>query len=188
MIYIIRHGETEMNTQRLLQGRSNYPLNETGREQAKKAARALEAIRFDSVFSGPLNRAVETARIVAPYAEPIIDERLTEMEYGRYEGVSLHGLPPELAAFFRDFAHTPAPDGMEQLSSVAARVGAFIRELTPSSGNILISTHAIAMKGILEYLTPDSNGAYWSKYIGNCAVYVTDFCGDGFGMPTELCF
>lgn len=53
-------------------------------------------------------------------------------------------------------------------------------------GNVLVSTHAIAVKGILEYLTPDSNGGYWSKYIGHCAVY-TVACGeDGYTAPIEL--
>ena len=37
----------------------------------------------------------------------------------------------------------------------------------------MISTHAIAMKGLLEYLTPESQGRYWSKYIGNCAVRIS---------------
>ena len=40
-------------------------------------------------------------------------------------------------------------------------------------------------KGILEYLTPDSNGAYWSKYIGNCAVYVAENSDERIGIPKE---
>ena len=51
------------------------------------------------------------------------------------------------------------------------------------SGNILISTHAIAMKGLLEYLTPDSNGSYWSKYIGNCDIYVADNEDGNISVP-----
>ena len=51
---------------------------------------------------------------------------------------------------------------------------------------ILISTHAIAMKGILEYLTPASEGRYWSKYIGNCAVYKTEIKDGGYAVPEEV--
>ena len=54
------------------------------------------------------------------------------------------------------------------------------------SGDILISTHAIAMKGLLEYLTPGSGGSYWSKYIGNCAVYTVDNENGEFNVPKEL--
>ena len=94
-------------------------------------------------------------------------------------------MPEEIRLFFSDFVHNPAPDSMEQLADVVKRTGAFLEELRNVKGNILISTHAIAMKGILEYLTPDSQGGYWSKYIGNCAVYVADDQDGHIGIPTE---
>ncbi len=188
MIYIIRHGKTELNKANVLQGRSNHPLNEEGVEQAKKAAENLREIHFDHVFSSPLIRAVETAEIVCPDMKPVIDERLIEMDYGPYEGSDLQNPSPEVIAFFMDFAHTPAPEGMEQLSSVVSRAGDFIESIKNLSGNILISTHAIAMKGILEYLTPESRGSYWSKYIGNCAIYITENEGGLFSVPKEMHF
>ena len=49
--------------------------------------------------------------------------------------------------------------------------------------NILISTHAIALKGALEYLTPESKGSYWAKNIGNCAVYRTELTDGAFLAP-----
>jgi broad specificity phosphatase PhoE len=75
---------------------------------------------------------------------------------------------------------------MESLKSVVSRVGSFIEDIRHLSGNILISTHAIAMKGALEYLTPASNGSYWSKYIGNCAIYVADNDNSNLTVPYEL--
>ena len=185
MIYIIRHGQTELNQRQVLQGRSDHPLNEDGIKQAQDAAAALSGLFFDHVFTSPLKRAVQTAQIVAPDVEPVIDDRLIEMDYGPYEGADLKALPPEVFTFFGDFVHNPAPAGMEPLNSVVDRAGSFLEDVKNLHGNILISTHAIAMKGILEYLTPDSNGAYWSKYIGNCAVYVAE-CMDGkIGIPVE---
>ena len=186
MIYIIRHGQTEMNSRHVLQGRSDFALNEAGRTQALEAAGRLRDVRFDRVYSSPLRRAVQTAEQIAPGAEILLDERLIEMDYGPYEGADLHNLPPEILTFFSDFVHNPAPAGMEQLGAVVARVGAFLEELRESEENILISTHAIAMKGILEYLTPASNGAYWSKFIGNCAVYISQNQNGQFTVPTEL--
>ena len=186
MIYIIRHGKTELNRANVLQGRSDYPLNEEGIAQAKTAADSLKGIRFDHVFSSPLIRAVQTAQIVVPDMEPVIDERLIEMDYGPYEGTDLNRLPPEIITFFSDFAHNPAPEGMEQLPSVVARAGSFLEQIRGLSGNILISTHASAMKGLLEYLTPESEGSYWSKYIGNCAVYAAENAGGRIGIPREM--
>ncbi|MBR0085147.1 MAG: histidine phosphatase family protein [Lachnospiraceae bacterium] len=186
MIYIIRHGKTEMNKANVLQGRSDPPLNEEGVLQAEAAAERLRGVSFDHVFSSPLIRAVQTAGFIVPDMEPVIDERLIEMDYGPYEGTDLKHLPPEILTFFRDFAHNPAPEGMEQLSEVVERAGSFLEEIRGLSGNILISTHAIAMKGLLEYLTPDSNGGYWSKFVGNCEIYIAENDDGKYGLPRKL--
>lgn len=183
MIYIIRHGKTELNRSNVLQGRSDYPLNDEGIRQAEVAAQILKDITYDYVFSSPLIRAVRTAEIVVPQASIKIDERLIEMDYGPYEGMDLQNPPPEIRMFFSDFIHNKAPEGMEQLSAVVDRAGKFIEDIRKLSGNILISTHAIAMKGLLEYLTPASKGSYWSKYIGNCDIYVTDNKDGQIGIP-----
>ena len=189
MIYIVRHGQTEQNLKKKLQGRSDFPLTELGREQASAVGDAFRdaGIVFDKVYSSPLGRAVETAELIAGDAPIEVEEALIEIDYGPYEGTDLHNLPPEVEEFFKDFTNHPAPDGMEQLSSVVARAGEFLVRLKAEAvhRDILLSTHAIAMKGLLEYLTPASNGAYWSTYIGNCAVYVTE-CIDGtYTVPTE---
>ncbi len=112
------------------------------------------------------------------------------MDYGPYEGTNLKNLPPELLKFFKDFVNTPAPEGMEKLSDVTARMGSFLEEIKPlaKEGDILIATHALAMKGALEYLTPDSGGSYWAKYIGNCAVYAAEVGDGAYGVPFEVEF
>ncbi|MBQ6525129.1 MAG: histidine phosphatase family protein [Clostridia bacterium] len=189
MIYIVRHGQTEQNLKKKLQGRSDYPLTELGREQASAVGDAFRdaGIVFDQVYTSPLGRAVETAELIAGDVPIDVEEALIEMDYGPYEGIDLFDLPPEVEEFFRDFTNHPAPDGMEQLSSVVARAGAFLERLKAEAvhRDILLSTHAIAMKGLLEYLTPESNGAYWSTFIGNCAVYVTEYHDGTYTVPTE---
>ena len=187
-IYIVRHGQTALNNAHVLQGRSNHPLNETGIRQAQDAADLLrgKGVVFDHVYCSPLIRAVQTADIIAPGVPAVIDERLIEMDYGPYEGMDLKHSAPEITVFFKDFVRYPAPDGMEPLAAVVERTGEFMESIRDIQGNILISTHAIAMKGILEYLTPLSDGRYWSKYIGNCAVYVTEYKEGAFRIPEEV--
>ena len=190
MIYIMRHGQTDKNQAKLLQGRSNVPLNAAGEEEAKAAGEWFkeQGITFSQVYSSPLIRAVQTAMLASGFeqAEIRTDERLLEMDYGPYEGMDLTNPAPEIITFFSDFVHNPAPEGMEKLSSVTARMGSFIEDLKGMEGNILIATHAVAMKGALEYLTPDAQGAYWSKYIGTCGVYATRETDGMFSVPEEV--
>ena len=188
MIYIIRHGQTEKNRANVLQGRSDIPLNDSGRQQAEEVKdRFIKAgIHFDLVYTSPLIRAVQTAEIIAEGIPQLKDDRLIEMDYGPYEGMDLADPAPEVLEFFRDFVHNPAPNGMEPLQAIVVRLGSFLEEIREEAAekNILISTHAIAMKGALEYLTPDSSGSYWSKFIGNCAVYISEITTEGsWGIP-----
>ena len=188
MIYLVRHGQTMQNRAGLLQGRSDFPLNEMGREQARRVGAFFreQGVRFDAVYTSPLRRAVQTAALIAGETVPLrVDERLIEMDYGPYEGMDLRAPAPEVLAFFRDFVNVPAPAGMEKLSAVTARLGAILEQLRPEAEerDILVSTHAIALKGALEYLTPASRGSYWAKNIGNCAVYRTAPTAGGYRVP-----
>lgn len=190
MLYLIRHGQTEMNQAHCLQGRSDHSLNETGLSQARDAGAFFRArgIRFDRVYSSPLRRAVQTARLAAGEDMPlVVDERLIEMDYGPYEGMPLTNPAPEVLHFFQDFAHHSAPEGMEPLADVVGRLGAFLEELrAQGDGEILVSTHAIALKGALEYLDPSSHGSWWSRTIGNCAVFCAAPSDSGYGVPELL--
>ena len=191
MIYIVRHGQTARNKAKLLQGRSDIPLNESGIVQAEAAAEWFQnqENRVDVVYSSPLKRAVETAKIIAPNVPLLIEDRLIEMDYGPYEGMDLTDPAPEVITFFSDFVHNPAPQGMEPLSSVTARLGVFLEEIRTKaeSQNILLSTHAIAMKGALEYLTPASQGSYGLRHIGNSAVYADAVYNGIYGVPYQAC-
>ncbi len=191
MIYIIRHGQTILNKAKVLQGRSDHPLNDDGMAEAKAAGQWFreQGITFSRVWSSPLVRAVQTAVLAAGEKVPIqTDERLLEMDYGPYEGTGLTAPPPEIVTFFSDFVHNPAPEGMEQLADVVKRAGLFMEEVRESvpEGNILISTHAILMKGILEYLTPESKGSYWTKYLGNCDIYAVEMKHGSFTVPVPV--
>lgn len=191
MIYLIRHGQTALNKTRALQGRSDNPLNETGEEQARAVGAWFrdQGIAFTQIFTSPLIRAVQTAHLVAGSQVPLtVDERLIEMDYGPYEGINLKDPPPEIITFFSDFVHNPAPEGMEQLSEVVARLGDFLEDLRPQAGegNILLSAHAISMKGVLEYLNPASKGAWWSTTLGNCALFRIEYKDGEYTIPEQI--
>ena len=86
-IYLIRHGETDWNKERRLQGRKDIPLNENGVQVAKLTAESLSQVKFDKVYSSPLKRAFETATLVTAGQYTIEKEtRLLEIDFGVCEG------------------------------------------------------------------------------------------------------
>lgn len=91
---LIRHGQTDWNKARLMQGSSDIPLNDTGRQQAHDTASALKArgLEYDVVVSSPLSRAHETAQIIAASFGLTVDrtyEGLVERAYGEAEGLDI---------------------------------------------------------------------------------------------------
>lgn len=88
-LLLVRHGRTEANRQRLLQGVTNVPLDAAGRRQARQIADLLGRDQeIDAVLSSPLERALATARVIGERVglEPIVDPGLIEMDFGSYEG------------------------------------------------------------------------------------------------------
>lgn len=101
-LVLVRHGETDWNQERRLQGRTDNPLNGVGRAQAREAGRLLAANQWDVVVSSPLMRAVQTAHLIADAVglQPAgTVPELIERDYGSAEGLHLNGLTePELTA------------------------------------------------------------------------------------------
>ena len=89
MLYIMRHGRTDWNAAHKLQGCSDIPLNNEGRQMAEEAHKKYKDLKFDVCYCSPLIRARETAEIFLRGTNvPIIeDKRLHEMSFGIYEGV-----------------------------------------------------------------------------------------------------
>lgn len=86
-VYLLRHGETTFNADgNKYCGRTDAELTPKGIRQAEEVAALLADIKFDCVYSSPLKRAYETAKIASGNKEVIKDERLIEMDFGRWEG------------------------------------------------------------------------------------------------------
>ena len=92
-LYLIRHGETDWNKTRRLQGQVDIPLNDFGRKLARETAPALQTVPFEVVYTSPLLRAKETAELVIGDRKiPMIeDTRIMEMGFGEYEGLICKG-------------------------------------------------------------------------------------------------
>ena len=149
MIYVIRHGQTDLNQEGRLQGRNGLPLNDFGVQQAEELKNDLNKINFDNVFSSPQERAVQTAEI-ATEMTPVVDSRLDVFDLGEADGlrkeeVMMDGATPDPAVY----------QGVEDKHDFVKRVFHFMQELEQKYGdgeaNILISGHRCTTGAIGAY-------------------------------------
>lgn len=185
-LYLVRHGETDSNKKRLLQGHSDCELNEYGRELARRTRDGLRDVPFDVAYTSPLRRAKETAQILIEGRNiPLFeDKRICEIGFGEYEGMCAdkehYTIPdPQFMNFFRDPSSYEAPPKGESFEQLLHRVGEFLKELFNheewSGKTILISTHGCALKAMLAVLKELPLSDFWGDGVHrNCAVTIVD--------------
>lgn len=185
-IYLIRHGETDQNKKKCLQGRTDIELNEYGRELAYQTAEGLKDVKFDMIFTSPLKRARETAEIIRGDRNiPIVvEERIQEISFGEYEGLCFakegYSIPDtEFMNFFTAPQKYQTPPGGEAFSSILERTGEFLEELIGTKQyqdkTILLSTHGCALKAVLANVRNTPLAEFWGAGVHkNCAVSLLD--------------
>jgi probable phosphoglycerate mutase len=141
---LIRHGQTDWNAQRRLQGSTDIPLNDVGRGQARGAVTALSGYEWDAIVSSPLSRAAETADLIAAGLGLSVARHipeLTERSYGPAEGLQ-DG--PEL-----DALRTPGGfRGAESDDDAANRGLAALESLAEEfrGGRVLVVAHGSLLR------------------------------------------
>ncbi|HEY4268085.1 MAG TPA: histidine phosphatase family protein [Galbitalea sp.] len=151
-LYLVRHGETDWNRQRRIQGLTDIPLNETGRDQARATGMLLARRRWDGIFSSPLDRARETASIISAevgLGEPTLVDALVERNYGQAEGLEWH----QVALLYPPGKAVP---GRESREAVGARVLPAMLDLAAKhpGESLLIVSHGGAIRAVLNAVEP----------------------------------
>ncbi len=172
-ILFTRHGQTDWNVQMKIQGQIEIPLNETGISQAKTLHDQLLHEKIDLVFSSPLSRALDTAKLAIGKRDiPIIqDDRLLEEYYGELEGASRLDNPvytKQRNSFFKRYP------GGESYLDVYARIASFFQDLKKNYDGkvetVLIVAHG-GMSRVVNCYFHDMENEDFPKYgIHNCQV------------------
>ncbi len=172
-IYLTRHGQTDENKGKLMQGRRDIPLNDTGRNQAKEAALKLGHIDFDAVYASTLDRAVETASIISalPRDRIIQDERIIETDFGVYEGMGYYSMGVKMSLYWMLPEIFKAPKSVESIESMVDRSRAFIDDLKKKDyENVLIVCHGGIIRALRGCLEERKNGIIWRPKPKNCEI------------------
>jgi len=166
-VTLVRHGQTVSSARLAYSGRSDIPLTDLGREQARQAARRLAGAGIDAVVSSPLIRARDTAQAIAEATgAPLrIDERLTEVDYGPFEGLDRAGARQRIGAPFdawrADPFDSPVP-GMEPLADALQRAGAATADALAAHAHPVIVGHQGILRIVLVALGQMAPGDYFA--------------------------
>ena len=147
-LYIVRHGETNLNHLKILQGKSNVSLlNEAGEAQGRLIGSHLKETKFDAVYTSDLARAVRTAELICEENqfkfEIFQDERLRERDYGDFEGHTWEEVRKTLKTDAQRSVVEAPPNG-ESLFHVRNRVTSFIEDIKAKykgDEKVLLVTH-----------------------------------------------
>jgi broad specificity phosphatase PhoE len=151
---LIRHGETDAIGREIMGWRPGWHLNANGREQARRLAERLARRPIQAIYTSPLERAVETAAILAaPHAmEPQPDPDFGEVRFGQWEGCKIGELE-RMEAFrrYNQFRAGVRPPGGEMLVEVQTRVVRKLEALAPAyrDGTVAIVSHGDALRSTL---------------------------------------
>ena len=176
-LLLVRHGETDWNVTRRWQGHSDTPLNEVGRDQARRLAAELDGV--DVVYSSDLARARETAEILADAvgAEVQVDPRLRERGFGAWEGLTMDEIEERHADEHRAWlagTGLGAADA-EPLDAFAARLAEFVEDVLHRHPDeaVLIVSHGGAIRAVHAY----AQGLDYVRdhrqipFVENCSVF-----------------
>ncbi|MEO0423961.1 MAG: histidine phosphatase family protein [Pseudomonadota bacterium] len=161
-IYFVRHGQTEWNVQRRLQGRGDSPLTPLGRTQAQAHRRWLQADPPEAVIASPLGRVQATVALATEdLGLPVtFDEALAERCMGEYEGWSLKEIAdkaPELAAQKNSDPWAWLPPGGEDYDQLFARTAPLVQRLKehPATSLLVVSHGTIVRPILAQFLALD---------------------------------
>lgn len=161
-IYVVRHGETDWNVQRLTQGHTDIPLNSNGEIQAKELGEELKDIQFDFVFSSDLQRAKRTAEIIVLEKKLAVQttKALRERTWGSMEGKSVDensAVIKKLLANLNEaeIAAFKIASDVESDDELMGRILTFLREIAVGypNKNVLVVSHGGVIRTLYQRLS-----------------------------------
>jgi len=190
--YIVRHGESEGNVNKILQGQMDFPLTKAGENQAKKRAHDLKDVTFDAVFASDLMRAHRTAEIIALEHDLTVmtTEALRERSFGKYEGMDPKQFTQEIQEIFSrwymltdaEWMKSRLDDTFETGEEMVSRMLTFLREIAVGyPGKTILSVcHGDLMRNLLIHLGWGTKDELRSHAISNTSYFVLKTDGSDF--------
>ena len=165
-ICMVRHGETDWNAAKKLQGQTDIPLNDRGRQQAREAGLYLKKQSWDIVITSPLSRAMETANIICEQLGPIQQEVMpafSERYFGKAEGLTKE----ERYRLYPASADLGEED-LEQFKTRIMNGLSQIKDEYKNAQRVLLIAHGAVINAILSTLTNGKIGTGKTRLMNAC--------------------
>lgn len=156
-VFVVRHGKTDWNAQKILQGHIDIDINEDGKQQAEKVAVHLKNIALDDFVSSDLSRCVSTSRSIMKFQEHasyMETPDLRERDMGEVQGMPLKEVLQTYGENFRNLGEQE-PELIERVSKVYD--SALKRAASENHKNILLCTHGGVITAFTNHLRRDRN-------------------------------
>ena len=168
-IILVRHGETNWNTEEIFRGRADVPLSDIGLEQAEWLGDYLSGEKIDIIYSSPLQRAVQTASAIARRQglEVITTANLIDIDYGQWQGLSSEEVRDRYPELYQDWLDTPEKvriPGGESLEDVRCRAMPFLEDAVVrcGEGRMVLVSHRVVNKLLICALLGLNNSSFWN--------------------------
>ena len=182
-IYLIRHGQTTANAEKKYLGRGSSPFTTLGLEQNADALSKLNGAKIDVIYSSPSGRCMSSANEYAECkrVQVITDTRLSEVDFGKFEGLTWQEAKESYPIEFKDFCEDPNsytfPEGESQ-KRLDERTLSFIEEIKRSSyESIAVFSHGGTIMSILSHLLEIEPGQKWRFKITHGSVSLVEING-----------
>lgn len=177
-LLLVRHGETISNLKKIYAGRSSEGLTERGIIQAKEAAEKLRNFKVQALYSSPIQRAVQTAKIIGETIglDVIIEDTFQEMKMGAWEGLSEEEVATLYPKEWQLWQRQPAElrlYGRETLEEIQRRAleGIYKIQARHYAQNVVIITHVAIIRVLLLWHSKKSLNLYKTVYVPNAEVF-----------------
>jgi probable phosphoglycerate mutase len=192
-LYITRHGETEWNKEKRMQGWLDSNLTESGIKNAVSLGERLKETEFTAIYSSPSGRTKATTSLIRGERDiPVIyDENLKEIKLGQWEGRTHASIKEMYQTEFESFWNTPlqyTSVGGETFEETRARASQVLDRIKREykSGNMLIVTHSVVIKCLFSFFKNSSIETLWDPpYIHDTSLTIVEMNEDGFKLILE---
>ncbi len=186
---LIRHGETDYNSQMKFMGMTDAPLNIKGKKEALLLKEKLKDDGINRIISSPLQRCTETASLIFPDSEIIMEKSFVEMNFGIFECLTYDEInekyPEKMESWNLDRMNYKIPEG-ESIAEMSERVlKCFDKILNNYDGRTVIVTHSGTIRIILAHYLINSIHETWRFSVDHCRVTRLNF-SDGYGYLKSL--